>query len=235
MRDETKYGRMIAFGEALPRIRKATDRDLALPGLPLRKVLAAVVRLLELSLIRVGNDEYAQSNRSYGLTTMRDRHVNVDGSSIRFKFRGKSGIAHEIAIGDRRLARIVRRCRDLPGQELFQFVDEEDKPHDVGSEDVNDYLREVDRPGFHGQGLPNLGRHRAGLPGAPGVEPFGSQTQAKKNIVRAIEDVAERLGNTPTVCRKCYVHPAVLESYLDGSMVDAPEAQDEGRAGQIAR
>jgi DNA topoisomerase-1 len=223
VRDETKYGRTIAFGEALSEIRKATDRDLALPGLPKRKVLAAVVRLLELSLIRVGNDEYARSNGSYGLTTMHNRHVALNGSSIRFKFRGKSGMIHEIDIGDRRLARIVGRCRDLPGQELFGYLDEEGKPQDVGSGDVNDYLREITGQDFTAKDFRTWAGTVLVALALQELEPFGSQTQAKKNIVQAIEKVAQRLGNTPTVCRKCYVHPAVIESYLDGSMIDALE------------
>ncbi|QEH37122.1 Eukaryotic DNA topoisomerase I, catalytic core [Aquisphaera giovannonii] len=220
-RDDTKYGRMVAFSRVLPRIREQTDADLKLPGMPRRKVLAAVVRLLELSLIRVGNDEYARTNRSYGLTTIRNRHASVQGSTIRFKFRGKSGVAHEIEVDDPRLARIVRRCQELPDQELFGYVDEDGVVRDVSSSDVNEYLREIAGEQFTAKDYRTWAGTVLAALALQEFESFDSDAQAKKNVVRAIERVAERLGNTPSVCRKCYVHPAVIDSYLDGSMIKA--------------
>jgi DNA topoisomerase-1 len=219
IRDETKYERMIAFGKALPRIRKRLFRDLALPSLSREKVLAAVVRLLEVSLIRVGNDEYARDNESFGLTTMRDRHVDVNGSTLQFHFKGKSGKWHKVDIRDRRLARIVKSCQDLPGQELFQYVDEQGNPQDVKSTDVNDYLREVGGQDFTAKDFRTWAGTVLGAMALREFEQFDSKAQAKKNIVQAIENVAERLGNTPAVCRKCYVHPDVIDAYLDGTLV----------------
>jgi DNA topoisomerase-1 len=221
VRDGAKYDRMMAFGRALPHIREQTDRDLSLPGLPRRKVLAAVVQLLEGSLIRVGNDEYAKSNHSYGLTTMRDKHVTLHGATIEFRFRGKSGILHKIDLHDRRLATIVRRCQELPGQELIQYVGEDGEIRDVGSGDVNDYLREVTGSEFTAKDFRTWAGTVLAAMALQEFEAFDSRAQAKKNVVRAIERVAERLGNTPTVCRKCYVHPGLLDAYLDGSMIDA--------------
>ena len=220
IRDEDKYERMMAFAAALPAIRRRVDADLSRPGLPREKVLAAVVRLLEATLIRVGNDEYAKSNKSFGLTTMRDRHVKLGRKSVRFEFRGKSGVGHEIDLQDARLARVVARCRDLPGQELFQYLDEEGRVVDVDSAAVNAYLQEVSGRDFTAKDFRTwAGTVLASLALAE-FEAFDSEAQAKKNVVAAIERVAERLGNTPTVCRKCYVHPEVLLAYLDGSMLD---------------
>lgn len=219
IRDEDKYGRMIAFGKALPRIRKRALRDLSLPGLTRNKVLGAVVRLLEVSLIRVGNQEYARENDSFGLTTMRDRHVDINGSTVQFHFRGKSGKWHTVDIRDRRLARIVKSCQDLPGQELFQYVDEEGKQQDVKSTDVNDYLREISGQDFTAKDFRTWAGTVLGAMALREFEQFDSKIQAKKNIVQAIENVAARLGNTPAVCRKCYVHPDVIDSYLDGTLV----------------
>ena len=219
VRDDTKYGRMIQFGRALPAIRRRTDADLRRPGLPRPKVLAAVVKLLEKTFIRVGNDEYARDNRSYGLTTMRDGHVKVTGSKVRFIFRGKSGVEHELELDDRRLARIVKQCRDLPGQELFQYRDPRGAVVDVGSADVNSYLKDVTGESFTSKDF----RTWAGTVLAATLlrdsEAADSEARAKKNIVSAIEQVAKRLGNTRAVCRKCYVHPAVIDAYLDGSMM----------------
>ncbi len=221
VRDEVKYDRVMAFGRALPELRKQIDRDLSLSGLPRLKVVAAVVRLLERSLIRVGNDEYAKNNHSYGLTTMCNRHVALDGATIQFKFRGKSGIHHTIDMHDRRLARIVARCQELPGQELFGYVDEDGAVQDLNSADVNGYLREMTGSDFSAKDFRTWAGTVLAAMALQEFEAFDSQAQAKKNIVRAIERVAERLGNTPSVCRKCYIHPAVLEAYLDGSMIDA--------------
>jgi DNA topoisomerase-1 len=221
VRDETKYDRMVAFGDALTAIRERTDRDLAQPGLPREKVLATVIRLLEATLIRVGNEEYARANRSFGLTTMRNSHVTVNGSKMRFRFRGKRGILHSIDLTDRRLARIVQRCQDLPGQELFQYVNEAGETQTVGSADVNDYLREITGQDFTAKDF----RTWAGTVfAAAALQEFGSfdsNTAAKSNVVRAIETVASRLGNTPAVCRKSYVHPLIIEMYLQEELMGA--------------
>jgi DNA topoisomerase I len=218
IRDETKYSRMICFARVLPKIRKRVANDMALHGLPRNKVLATVVRLLEVSLIRVGNDEYARENDSFGLTTMRDKHVDVRGAMLRFRFRGKSGIWHEVDIRDRRLAKIVKSCQDLPGQELFQYVDEQGARHDVNSSDVNDYLREISGEDFTAKDFRTWAGTVLAAMALKDFERFDSKAQAKKNVVAAIETVAERLGNTPAVCRKCYVHPDVLNAYLDGTL-----------------
>lgn len=220
VRDETKYGRMMAFGAALPGIRRRVEEDLARPGLPREKVLATVVRLLETTLIRVGNDEYARTNGSFGLTTMRDRHVAVTGGSVRFGFKGKSGIRHSIDLDDPRLARLVKRCRDLPGQVLFQYLDDDGNPRAVDSADVNDYLRTIAGDDFTAKDFRTWAGTVLAALALREFESFDSQAQARKNVVRAIERVAERLGNTPTVCRKCYVHPEILNAYRDGSMLD---------------
>ena len=219
VRDGTKYDRLIAFGQALPQIRRRTDADLRRDGLPREKVLAAVVRLLEKTFIRVGNDEYARENRSFGLTTMRDGHVRVSGSTVRFIFRGKSGVEHALALDDRRLARIVKQCRDLPGQELFQYKDDHGTVVDIGSGDVNAYLREITGEEFTSKDF----RTWAGTVLAAQLlrkyERVESDARAKKNVVAAIEQVAKQLGNTRAVCRKCYVHPAVIDAYMDGTMM----------------
>jgi len=220
VRDETKYGKLMTFGRALPAIRERLDADLARPGLPREKVLATVVRLLEATLIRVGNEEYAKTNDSFGLTTMRDQHAEVDGTSVRFTFRGKSGVEHEIDLRDRRLAKIVKRCQDLDGQELFRFEDEDGQSQTLDSADVNAYLREITGEDFTAKDF----RTWAGtVLAAKSLHEFGavdSDAEAKQNVVAAIEAVAKRLGNTRAVCRKCYVHPAVVDAYLDGSLVE---------------
>jgi DNA topoisomerase-1 len=219
VRDETKYERMTIFATELPGIREKVDRDLSLPGLPRSKVLAAIVRLMETTLIRVGNEEYARENHSYGLTTMRNKHVEVDGASITFDFQGKSGVRHTIDINDRRLARIVQRCQDIPGHELFQYVDREGERHSVDSADVNEYLREMTRQDFTAKDFRTWAGTVLACTLLQEFEAFESQTQAKKNVVQAIKGVAARLGNTPSVCRKCYVHPAVLDSYMSGALL----------------
>jgi DNA topoisomerase-1 len=195
------------------------EKDLALPGLPREKVLATLVRLLETTLIRVGNEEYARENKSYGLTTLRDRHVNVNGSELRFRFRGKSGRTHSISLKDRRLAGIVKRLQDLPGQELFEYVDDDGERQSVTSADVNDYLREISGEEFTAKDFRTWAGTVLASRALQEMESVDSEAGAKKNIVQAIESVAERLGNTPTVCRKCYVHPVVIESYVDGSLL----------------
>jgi DNA topoisomerase-1 len=221
VRDEAKYDRVMAFGRALPKIRERTERDLARPGLPRAKVLATVVQLLDRSLIRVGNDEYARTNHSYGLTTMRDKHVALDGGTIRFAFDGKSRVHHTIDVRDRQLARIVARCQELPGQELFQYIDDAGVVQDIDSADVNDYIHAVAGSEFTAKDFRTWAGTVLATMALQEFAAFDSQVQAKKNLVRAIAHVAQRLGNTPTVCRKCYIHPAVLAAYLDGSMIEA--------------
>lgn len=220
VRDSTKYGRIVAFGLALPRIRRRTGQHLARPGLPREKVLAAVVRLLETTLIRVGNEEYARQNHSFGLTTLRDEHADVSGSRVRFHFRGKSGIHHEVGLHDLRLARIVRRCQDLPGEELFQYLEEDGTQHSVDSADVNDYLRSISGQDFTAKDFRTWAGTVLAARALEEFEAFDSEAQAKRNVLRAIESVAKRLGNTKTVCRQCYVHPAVIDAYLDGSLLE---------------
>ena len=221
VRDEDKYGRLHEFGRVLPSIRRRIARDLRRPGLPREKVLAAVVKLLETTFIRVGNEEYARQNRSFGLTTMRDGHVRVSGSSVRFLFRGKSGVEHELALDDRRLARIVRQCRDLPGQQLFQYRDANGAVVDIGSGDVNAYLREVTGTDFTSKDFRTWAGTVLAAKLLCACEPCRSATAAKKTVAGAIDEVAKRLGNTRAVCRKCYVHPAVIDAYLDGSITRA--------------
>ena len=221
VRDETKFARMVAFARALPKIRRKVAQHMKLLGLPRQKVLAAVVKLLEISSIRVGNDEYAKDNKSYGLTTMRDHHVEISGAKMQFEFRGKSGKKHSIDIHDPRLARIAKQCQDLPGQEVFQYIDDDGKRQDVKSEDVNEYLREITGADFTAKDFRTWNGTVLAAMALQEFERFDTQAQAKKNILRAIEAVAERLGNTPAVCRKCYIHPAVLDSYLEGSMLSA--------------
>jgi DNA topoisomerase-1 len=227
VRDEVKYERMIKFGKALPQIRKEVDRALSLPGLPREKVLATIVYLLEATMMRIGNDEYARENKSYGLTTLRNRHVKIDGSEVEFRFRGKSGVYHDVKVHDRRLARIIQRTRDLPGQDLFQYLDEDGETHTVGSADVNDYLRTITGEDYTAKDFRTWSGTVLAAMALQEFEAVDSDAQLKKNVVRAIESVAERLGNTPSVCRKCYVHPAVLDAYLDGTMLEGLRARAE--------
>jgi len=218
-RDETKYGRMVAFGEALPLIRKQVEHDLALAGLPRAKVLATVLRLLETTLIRVGNEEYARVNRSFGLTTLRDRHVDIAGTTLRFHFRGKSGQEHTVETSDRRLARIVRRCQEIPGQELFQYGDDEGQRRTIDSTDVNEYLRQISGQDFTSKDFRTWNGTVLAIQALQACGTGESAAQAKKAVVEAIKTVAAQLGNTPAICRKCYVHPAVIEAYLEGSLL----------------
>ena len=219
VRDETKYEKMIAFVRALPHIRKRVRQDLARPGLPREKVLAAVVRLLETTLIRVGNDEYAAQNNSFGLTTLRDRHAKIGNGKVKFKFRGKSGVSHDIDLEDPRVAKIVKQCQDLPGAELLQYVDDDGQVRDIGSADVNQYLHDVAGQEFTAKDFRTWAGTVLAAKALQEFQEVDSQAQAKKNVVQAIERVAEKLGNTRTVCRKCYVHPAVIDSYMDGSLL----------------
>jgi DNA topoisomerase-1 len=218
-RDEAKFNRTLLFGRALPRIRRRVARDLRRPGLGREKVLAAMVRLLETTLIRVGNEEYYHANHSVGLTTMRDRNVSIRGGVLHFAFRGKAGKRHEIDLADPHLARIVRRTQDLPGQELFQYIDEAGTRQRVSSTDVNDYLHRIGGEDFSAKDFRTWAGTVLAALALQEFEKFDSQAQAKRNLVEAIERVARRLGNTPTICRKCYIHPVILESYLDGQAV----------------
>jgi DNA topoisomerase-1 len=217
-REETKFARMIAFAQALPGIRRRVARDLARRGLPREKVLATVVRLLETTLIRVGNEEYAKTNRSFGLTTLRENHVAVRGNTLRFEFRGKAGKRHRVAIEDARIARIVRRCQDLPGQELFHYEGDDGALEPIDSEDVNDYLRAIAGDEFSAKDFRTWAGTVLATLALQELESFDSKARAKKNVVRAIESVAAQLGNTPAICKRSYVHPAVIETYLDGQL-----------------
>ena len=215
VRDETKYGRMIAFATALPKIRETIERHLALPGLPREKVLATIVRLLEVTCIRVGNEEYARKNRSFGLTTLRNRHVDVSGSSVRFRFRGKSGKSHAIRVKDRRLARIVARCSELPGYELFQYVDDEGLTRDVESSDVNAYIKEISGSDFTAKDFRTWVGTVSAVRALRELGPAASASDVGKTLGTAVKLVAERLGNTAAVCRKAYIHPAVLDAWVE--------------------
>jgi DNA topoisomerase-1 len=220
VRDEVKYGRLIAFAQALPRIRERTEADLRHNQLSRRKVLAAVVQLLEKTLIRVGNEEYARHNESVGLTTMRDQHATVNGSTVRFEFRGKSGIEHAIDLRDARLARIVKACRELPGYELFQYIDDHGERQVIDSADVNAYLRETTGEDFTSKDFRTWTGTVLAAKALADVAACKSNADARRNIARAVESVAKRLGNTKTVCRKCYIHPAILHAYVDGATIE---------------
>lgn len=218
VRDQTKFARMLIFSKSLPNIRQRIEHDLKLPGLPKEKVLAAIVRLMELTRIRVGNEEYARTNQSYGLTTLQEDHVDVSHSKIHFQFRGKSGVEHDIELTDRRLAKIVKRCQDLPGQDLFQYVDEQGDYQTINSSDVNDYLKEISGEDFTAKDFRTWAGTVLAASELLTIGTFTSETAAKKNITQAIKAVAAHLGNRPATCRKYYVHPAVLEAYLDESL-----------------
>jgi DNA topoisomerase-1 len=216
-RDASKYGRLLLFAERLPALRRRVAADLGRPGLPREKVLATVVRLLETSLIRVGNAEYAAANGSFGLTTLRSRHVRIEGASLRFEFRGKGGKRHIVDIADRRLARVVRQCQELPGHELFQYVDDDGQRRTITSGDVNAYLRETAGEEFTAKDFRTWAGTVLAARALTGKLP-GSETEAKRNVVEAIRAVAARLGNTVAICRKCYVHPGVVDAYLGGTL-----------------
>jgi len=217
VRDADKYQSLAAFARALPRIRRRVERDLRAPGLSQDKVIAVLVRLLETTLVRIGAREYARSNKSYGLTTLKRRHASVEGSRIRFRFLGKSGVAHDVAMADRRVARVIKRCLDIPGQQLFQYLDEEGGSHPVDSGAVNAYLRDAGAGGF-------TAKHYRTWAGsvlayaALQARPAQDEGQARKTVVDVVRQVSQRLANTPAVCRACYVHPAILDAYLAGSL-----------------
>ena len=220
-RDANKYHRMIAFGRALPRIRSRVARDLRRKGVPREKVLGAVVRLLDTTYLRVGNDEYRRHNGSHGITTLQDRHARFRHGEVAFRFRGKAGKTHEVVVDDPRLARLVKRCQDLPGQELFQYLDDEGNVCDVGSADVNAYLREIAGDDFSAKDFRTWAGTVLAAVALREVQAIEPDAGSQRHVVRAIERVAKELGNTPAVCRKCYVHPEVLEAYLDGEFVEA--------------
>ncbi len=226
-RDETKYDRMVAFGKALPAIRRKVARDLNRPALSREKVLATIVRLLETTLIRIGNDDYARTNHSYGLTTMHDRHVKVRGETVTFTFKGKSGINHVIDVQNRKLAGIVRKCRDLPGYELFQYPDGQGNVVDITSSDVNEYLHEITKAEFTAKDFRTWSGTVLAARALQEFEAFSSQKQAKQNMLEAIKAVSGMLGNTPAICRRCYVHPIILDTYLDGSLIDRLQKKAE--------
>jgi DNA topoisomerase-1 len=217
VRDAHKFQRMLDFGRALPRMHRRIARDLKLPGMKREKVLATIVRLLESTLIRVGNTEYARENRSYGLTTLRNRHVHVNGDRVRFSFRGKHGIRHEVEVQDPRAARVVRRCMDLPGQDLFEYIDDDGQPHDIGSTDVNAYLKEISGENFTAKDFRTWYATSAALEACAGVE-FRTAREAKEQLKRVLEALARKLGNTPAMCRKCYVNPVVIDAFLAGEL-----------------
>jgi DNA topoisomerase I len=219
VRESTKYEHVVAFGKALPAIRVVVREHMARRGLPREKVLATVVHLLETTLIRVGNDDYAKQNKSYGLTTLKNRHVAVEGSEVRFRFTGKSGKQWSLKVKDRRVAKVIKACQELPGQELLQYLDEDGKQQDVTSSDVNAYLQEITGQDITAKDFRTWAGTVLAALALKEFETFDTAAQAKRNLRAAIERVAARLGNTPTICRKCYVHPEVLNSYLDGSLV----------------
>lgn len=229
VRAETKYHRSVAFGEALPRIRERIEADLARPGLPREKVLAAIVRLLDETAIRIGNEEYAKENESYGLTTMHNEHADVEGATVRFQFKGKSGKDHEVEVEDRRVARIIRKLEDLPGQHLFEYKDENGEVHSVESSDVNDYLREISGEDFTAKDFRTWEATVIVAHELRGVGAAETKTATKHNEKEAISKAAEHLGNTPTILKKSYVHPAVLEGYENGALLAANPARELAR------
>ncbi|MBD2037283.1 DNA topoisomerase IB [Leptolyngbya sp. FACHB-321] len=218
IRDQSKFTRMLVFSQSLPQIRQRLEHDLSLPGLPKEKVLAAILRLMELTRVRVGNEEYARSNQSYGLTTLRDEHVDIKGSKIQFHFRGKSGVEHEIELADKRLAKIVKRCQDIPGQELFQYRDATGEYQAIDSGDVNAYLRAITEQDFTAKDFRTWAGTVLAAAELADIGTFTSETGAKKNIVQAIKTVASYLRNRPATCRKYYIHPAILDAYKDESL-----------------
>jgi len=232
VRDASKYDRLIAFGRALPRLRSRVDRDLARHGLPREKVLAAVVRVMEMTLIRVGNEEYAKSNRSFGLTTLRDRHAKIGSTKATFEFRGKSGKVHVTGFSDRRLARILKACQDLPGQRLFQYVDDEGERRTVESADVNAYLREALGDDFSAKDFRTWAGTVAAARALTALPECAERGDAKARTVTCVKAVAGLLGNTPAVCRKAYIHPAILAAYEAGDL--SLPASDDARTFELA-
>ena len=234
-RDQSKFRRMLEFSEILPMVRDQVERDLRAGELTRRQILATVVRLLDKTLIRVGNDEYARENRSYGLTTLRRKHVEIEGTVLRFTFRGKSGVEHSIALSDQRAARIVQRCREIPGQEIFKYLDDSGRRRPITSDDVNEYLRKMSTREITAKDFRTWGGTMVAAVALHEMGPAASRREADRNIVRALDAVAERLGNTRTVCRKYYVHPSLLEAYHIGMTAPIPSLeQPNGRRGRLS-
>jgi DNA topoisomerase-1 len=223
-RDKSKFRRMLEFSEILPEIRERVERDLRARDLTRRQILATVVMLLDKTLIRVGNDEYARENRSFGLTTLRGRHLEIKGAKLHFSFRGKSGVDHTVSITDRRLARIIQQCQDLPGHELFKYIDPSGKRQTISSDDVNAYLRETTGRDITAKDFRTWAGTMLAARELCAMGPAKSQREAERNMIRAIDAVAERLGNTRTVCRKYYVHPGLVRAYLQGLIAALPSA-----------
>jgi DNA topoisomerase-1 len=221
VRDADKYSRLRDFGLALPKLRKQLETLLAAPGFSREKVMATVITLLDATLIRVGNTQYARDNRSYGLTTLRSRHVEVNGSAIRFQFRGKSGVEHQITVIDRRLARIIKRCQEIPGQNLFQYLDENGERHTVSSADVNAYLQTLTGADFTAKDYRTWAGSVLALSVLRELQ-WEPESDAKRHVVEMVKNVARQLGNTPAVCRKCYIHPAVLDAFMLGALAELP-------------
>jgi DNA topoisomerase-1 len=234
VRDETKYNRMIAFGHALPAIRARVEKDLGRHGLPREKILAAIVRLLETTLIRIGNREYARENASFGLTTLRNRHVTVEGGAIHFEFRAKSGKMRKLDLKDRRLARLIKQCRDLPGQELFQYIDRDGARHRVASDDVNAYLKEASGADFTAKDFRTWAGTVFAALALQDLTPFASDDAAKRNVNQATQLVADKLANTVAICRKCYIHPEVFNAYLAGQLDLKPNTSISGLSAEEA-
>ncbi|GAB6387490.1 DNA topoisomerase IB [Stutzerimonas marianensis] len=224
IRDSDKYEHILAFGAALPKLRARLEDHLKLRGMPREKVMALVIQLLETTLIRIGNSRYARENRSYGLTTLRNRHVDVRGSAIRFHFRGKSGVEHRVTLKNQRLARIMRRCLELPGQHLFQYLDDDGQRHAISSSDINLYLRELTGADFTAKDYRTWAGSTLALDYLRGV-PHDPETVARRNLAETVKQVSRQLGNTPAVCRQCYIHPAVIEAFLNGELANLPRAR----------
>jgi DNA topoisomerase-1 len=227
VRESTKYERVVAFADALPSIRDTVREHMALRGLPPEKVLATVVHLLETTLIRVGNDDYARQNNSYGLTTLKNRHVAVEGNEVRFRFTGKGGKQWSLRVRDRRIAKIIKACQELPGQELLQYIDEQGNCQDVTSTDVNEYLKAITGKDITAKDFRTWAGTVLAAMTLSELQSFDNAAQAKRNLRSAIEKVSARLGNTPTICRKCYIHPEVLNCYMDGNLILEIKSQVE--------
>ncbi|GAC1307914.1 MAG: DNA topoisomerase IB [Vulcanimicrobiaceae bacterium] len=234
VRDANKYESTIAFARALPRLRERVEADFSKPDMSRDKVLATVVRMLETTLVRVGNESYARDNKSYGLTTLRARHVKVEGERrVRLRFRGKSGVEHSLTIDDRRLVRAVKRCRDLPGELLFTYLDDAGEPQPIASDDVNAYLREATGGDFSAKDFRTWAATVTCASELQAAGPAETQAQAKQNVVAALAATAKRLGNTPAVCRKAYVHPTIVERYLDERRLDLPKLRATRKPGGL--
>ena len=221
IRDQNKYARLIQFGHALPKVRKQIEAQLAQPGMGREKVMATVVSLLDATLIRIGNSQYAKENRSYGLTTLRSKHVEVHGGKILFEFRGKSGVEHRVSVNDRRLANVIKRCMELPGQNLFQYLDDDGVRHNVTSSDINGYLHSLTGADFTAKDYRTWAASAMALATLRKLH-WEPEADAKRHIVEMVKEVSRLLGNTPAICRKCYIHPAVLESFLLGNLATLP-------------